>query len=49
MPFQITTEVDCYLLPDDGAAARSTFLQHLSDPHEMYIIAYAFTLQQMID
>lgn len=49
MPFTITTEVDCYLLPQDGAAARSTFLQHLSDPHEMYIIAYAFTLDPMIE
>jgi len=49
VPFQITTEVDCYLLLEDGAAARTTFLQHLNDPHEMYIIAYAFTLREMID
>jgi hypothetical protein len=49
MPFKITTEVDCYLLPQDGAQARSTFLQHLRDPNEMYIIAYAFTLEPMIE
>lgn len=48
MPFPITTTVDVYLLPGDGEAARKTFLQHLADPHEMYIIAYAFTLEPMI-
>jgi hypothetical protein len=47
--FTITTTVECYLLPDDGAAAKATFLQHLTDPHEMWIIAYSFTLIPMID
>lgn len=49
MPFQITTTVDCYLLPDDGVAARALFLEHLKDPNEMWIIAYSFTLAPMID
>lgn len=48
MPFQITTTVTCYLLPDDGQAAEQDLLAHLSDPSEFYIIAYAFTLPQMI-
>jgi hypothetical protein len=47
--FTITTTVDCYLLPEDGAAARALFLQHLEDPYEMWIIAYSFTLVPMID
>ena len=49
MPFKITTDVTCYLLPGDGAAARAEFLHHLGDPAEMYITAYGFTLQPMID
>jgi hypothetical protein len=49
MPFEITTTVECYLLPDDGAAAQALFLQHLRDPYEMWIIAYSFTLEPMID
>jgi hypothetical protein len=49
VPFDITTQVECFLLPGDGEEARTTFLQHLDDPHEMWIIAYAFTLQPMID
>lgn len=49
MPFQITTTVTCYLLPGDGSAAEAEFLKHLQDNGEMFIIAYAFTLPQMID
>ena len=37
------------LLPGDGAQAEAEFLRHLADPSEMYIIAYGFTLQPMID
>jgi hypothetical protein len=47
--FKITTTIDCYLLPEDGAAARALFLQHLEDPYEMWIVAYSFTLVPMID
>ncbi len=47
--FTITTSVDCFLLPDDGDAARALFLHHLEDPYEMWIIAYSFTLVPMID
>ncbi|TLZ58342.1 MAG: hypothetical protein E6K17_01140 [Methanobacteriota archaeon] len=49
MPFKITTEIQCYLLPGDGTAAKAQFLQHLGDSGEMYITAYGFTLQPMID
>src|SRR5947208_1019394 len=49
MPFQITTTITCFLLPGDGAQAEAEFLHHLADPSEMYIIAYGFTLQPMID
>ena len=48
MSFQITTTVTCYLLPGDGATAQADFLQHLTDPGETWIIAYAFTLPDMI-
>ncbi|MGB7349067.1 MAG: phospholipase D-like domain-containing protein [Candidatus Acidiferrales bacterium] len=48
MPFTITTTVTCYLLPQDGATAKANFLQHLLDPGETWIIAYAFTLTDMI-
>ena len=48
-PFQITTKITCYLLPDDGTAAEREFLTHISDPGETYIIAYGFTLVPMID
>ena len=47
--FTITTTIDCYLLPEDGPAAKTVFLQHLEDPYEMWIIAYSFTLVPMID
>jgi hypothetical protein len=47
--FTITTSVDCYLLPDDGAAAKALFLTHLQDPYEMWIVAYSFTLVPMVD
>ncbi len=49
MSFDITTTVQCFLLPDDGVAAQALFLQHLKDPYEMWIIAYSFTLGPMID
>ncbi len=49
MPFQITTQITCYLLPGDGPAAEQEFLHHLADNGEMYVTAYAFTLPQMID
>ncbi len=49
MSFEITTTVQCFLLPDDGAEAQALFLQHLKDPYEMWIIAYSFTLTPMID
>jgi hypothetical protein len=49
MPFEITTTAQCFLLPDDGAAAKALFLEHLKDPYEMWIIAYSFTLAPMID
>jgi hypothetical protein len=49
MPFEITTTAECFLLPDDGAAAQALFLQHLKDPYEMWIIAYSFTLAPMVD
>ena len=48
MSFQITTTVTCYLLPQDGQVAQADFLQHLLDPGETWIIAYAFTLPDMI-
>lgn len=49
MPFQITTTVTCYLLPQDGAQAKGDFLKHLLDPGETWITAYAFTLTDMIN
>jgi len=48
MPFQIETTVTCYLLPEDGAQAQQSFLDHLLEPGETWIIAYAFTLVPMI-
>lgn len=48
MPFTIQTKVTCYLLPQDGPTAKSDFLAHLLDPGETWIIAYAFTLPDMI-
>ncbi len=48
MPFTIDTKVTCYLLPEDGATAKKDFLDHLLDPGETWIIAYAFTLPDMI-
>lgn len=49
MPFTITTAVTCYLLPDDGQIAQQEFLKNLLDPGETWIIAYAFTLPDMIN
>ena len=48
-PFEIAGPVECFLLPNDGAAAEQLLLQHLNDPSEMYIDAYAFTLVPMAD
>lgn len=48
MPFTITTTITCYLLPDDGTVAQQAFLKNLTDPGETWIIAYAFTLPDMI-
>ena len=47
--FKITTTVRCFLLPDDGDAAKRAILQHLDDPSEFYITAYSFTLVPMVD
>jgi hypothetical protein len=47
--FTIQAQLNCYLLPEDGPAARALFLEHLKDPYEMWIIAYSFTLVPMID
>jgi PLD-like domain len=49
MPFFITAQVECFLLPGDGRAAEQLFLKHLRDPNEMWIIAYSFTLIPMIN
>ncbi len=49
VPFRITTAITCYLLPGDGVQAEAEFLHHLADSGEMYITAYGFTLQPMID
>jgi len=48
MPFVIDTQITCYLLPQDGVVAKQEFLAHLLDPGETWIIAYAFTLPDMI-
>ena len=49
MPFQITSAFTCYLMPGDGPVAEQQLLQHMNDPGETYIIAYAFTLTPMIN
>lgn len=49
MPFTIDTAITCYLLPDDGTVAQQAFLKNLLDPGETWIIAYAFTLSDMIN
>jgi hypothetical protein len=49
VPFTITTTVTCYLLPEDGQVAQQQFLKNLLDPGETWIIAYAFTLPDMIN
>jgi PLD-like domain len=49
MPFTIDTEITCYLLPGDGQVAQQAFLKNLLDPGETWIIAYAFTLPDMIN
>lgn len=48
MSFTIDTQITCYLLPEDGPAAQAEFLKNLNDPGETWIIAYAFTLPDMI-
>lgn len=48
MSFTIDTQVTCYLLPQDGPTAYAEFLKNLTDPGETWIIAYAFTLQDMV-
>lgn len=48
MPFVIESKVTCYLLPQDGPTAKKDFLDHLLDPGETWITAYAFTLPDMI-
>lgn len=49
MPFTIDTQITCYLLPGDGTVAQQAFLKNLLDPGETWIIAYAFTLPDMIN
>lgn len=49
MPFTIDTQITCYLLPGDGPVAEQDFLKNLTDPGETWIIAYAFTLPDMIN
>ena len=49
MPFTISTTVTCYLLPGDGPTAEADFLQHMTNMGETWIIAYAFTLPDMIN
>ena len=40
------TETD-YFMPEDGPAARETFLELLANPSEVWMSAYSFTLQPM--
>ncbi|HXW57120.1 MAG TPA: phospholipase D-like domain-containing protein [Candidatus Cybelea sp.] len=49
MPFTIDTAITCYLLPGDGPVAQQAFLRNLLDPGATWIIAYAFTLPDMIN
>jgi hypothetical protein len=49
MPFTIDTTITCYLLPGDGPTAEADFLQHLTNMGETWVIAYAFTLPDMIN
>jgi hypothetical protein len=49
LPFTIDTAITCYLLPQDGQVAQQAFLKNLLDPGETWIIAYAFTLPDMIN
>ena len=46
--FKIKATITCYLLPEDGPAAKAEFLNHLMNPGETWIIAYAFTLPAMV-
>lgn len=46
--FTIDTEITCYLLPQDGPAAYATFLKNLTDPGATWIVAYAFSLPDMV-
>ncbi|MGD1157066.1 MAG: phospholipase D-like domain-containing protein [Terriglobia bacterium] len=48
MSFTIRSKITCFLLPGDGQKAKQDFLAHLTDPGETWIIAYAFTLPDMI-
>jgi hypothetical protein len=48
MSFVTQTTVTCYLLPQDGAAAKVDFLQHLLSRGETWIKAYAIMLPDMI-
>jgi hypothetical protein len=49
MPFQIETEITCYLLPGDGEVAETEFLNNLNARKATWVIAYSFTLVPMID
>jgi len=49
MTFDITTTVQCFLLPDDGQEAQDAILAHMDDPSEIYITAYSFTFAPIVD
>jgi hypothetical protein len=49
MSFTIEDTVfTCHLLPQDGPEAKDMFLNHLMNPGETWIIAYGFTMEQVV-
>jgi len=48
LPYTITSEVTCYLIPEEREAATREFLKHLHNPEETWIIASEISIVPVI-
>lgn len=48
MPYMITSEVTCYLIPEEREAATKEFLRHLHGPEETWIVASEISIVPLI-
>ena len=46
--FTVNAGLTCYLYPEDREDGKQAFLNMLHNPHETWIIAYGFTMSDLV-